>query len=74
MYDPKHNEFDFWVGTWDVRPRGQPNKPPATGRVKVRLTFFRIAPDTVRQFAERSQPDGTWAPAYDLIYSRTREP
>jgi len=23
MYNKKHNEFDFWLGTWDVRPRGQ---------------------------------------------------
>jgi hypothetical protein len=145
MYNPKYNEFDFWVGTWDVRPRGQPNNPPAknvvtkiddgcvvheswtapgsvgqsfniwdrtrqkwfqiwvdnsgglheysgtysdnamryegeapagppaTGRAKVRLTFFRIAPDTVRQFAERLQPDGTWVPSYDLIYTRDTE-
>ena len=29
MYDDKHKEFDFWVGSWDVRPRGQPGNPPA---------------------------------------------
>jgi len=145
MYDPRHNDFDFWLGTWDVRPRNQPQNPPAknvitkiddgcvvheswtapgsvgqsfniwdrtrqkwfqiwvdnsgglheysgaysdnamrydgeipalppaTGRVKTRLTFFRIAPDTVRQFSERLQPDGTWAVNYDLIYTRAKK-
>lgn len=29
MYDDKHREFDFWLGSWDVRPRGQPGNPPA---------------------------------------------
>lgn len=145
MYDAKHNEFDFWVGTWDVRPRGSPSNPPAknvitkiddgcvvheswtapgsvgqsfniwdrtrqkwfqywvdnsgglheysgtysdnamryegdtpaprpaTGRVKTRLTFFRIAADTVRQFSETQNPDGTWTTAYDLMYTRAKE-
>jgi hypothetical protein len=144
MHDPKHTEFDFWVGTWDVRPRGQPLAPPArnvitkidegcvvfeswtapgsegqsfniydrsrkkwfqtwvdrsgglheysgvykdnamryegetpgpplgTTRVKTRLTFFRIAPDTVRQFSESLRPDGTWTVNYDLIYTRAK--
>ena len=142
MYDEKHREFDFWLGTWQVRPRtnplaaggtnvitriddgcvvheswtsgpsqGQsfniwdrtrqkwfqiwvdntgglheysgeyrdnamryegevPALPPAKGRAKARLTFFRIAPDTVRQFAEVQQADGSWVTAYDLIYTR----
>ena len=144
LYDAKYNEFDFWVGTWDVRPRGSPSNPPAknvvtkiddgcvvyeswtapasvgqsfniwdrtrqkwfqywvdnsgglheysgtysdnamkyegdtpatppaTGRVKTRLTFFKIAADTVRQFAETQNADGTWATAYDLMYIRAK--
>jgi len=144
MYDDKHKEFDFWVGSWDVRPRGQPNNPPArndvtkiddgcvvheswkapasvgqsfniydrtrskwfqiwvdnsgglheysgsygdnamryegttpaippaTGRVQTRLTFFRIAADTVRQFSESLRPDGTWGVNYDLMYTRRK--
>jgi hypothetical protein len=28
MYDPRFAEFDYWLGTWDVRPNGQPNAPP----------------------------------------------
>ena len=27
MHDKKYNEFDFWLGTWDVRPRGQIGGP-----------------------------------------------
>ena len=144
MYDEKHKQFDFWVGSWDVRPKGQPASPPArnevtriddgcviheswtapasvgqsfniydrsrskwfqiwvdnsgglheysgsysdnamryegtvpaippaTGRVQTRLTFFRIAADTVRQFSEGLRPDGTWAVNYDLIYTRRK--
>jgi hypothetical protein len=29
MYDDKFKEFDFWVGSWDVRPRNAPLNPPA---------------------------------------------
>jgi hypothetical protein len=29
MYDPKFKEFDFWLGTWDVRPNGSPTAPPS---------------------------------------------
>ena len=27
MYDDKFKEFDFWLGTWDLRPRGQVGGP-----------------------------------------------
>ena len=27
MYDGKFKEFDFWLGRWDVRPRGQAGGP-----------------------------------------------
>lgn len=31
LYDAKYREFDFWLGTWDVRPNGAPvSQPPAT--------------------------------------------
>lgn len=143
MYDAHHSEFDFWLGTWEVRPRGQPHAPPSrneitrihggcvvlesytaraytgqsfniydrtrqqwnqtwvditgglhvywggikdghmayegempdpvarTNRVRTRLTFFRVAPDTVRQFSESTRDDGrTWTVNYDLMYTR----
>ena len=30
-HDPLYRQFDYWLGTWDVRPNGAPpNTPPAT--------------------------------------------
>lgn len=29
MYDDKFKEFDFWLGSWDVRPKQAPLNPPA---------------------------------------------
>jgi hypothetical protein len=29
-HDPVYRQFDYWVGTWDVRANGSPNAPPAT--------------------------------------------
>jgi len=142
-YDAKYREFDFWLGTWDVRPAGSPASPPSTniitsehdgcviqehwtsvvstgqsfniwdssrghwyqtwvdstgglheytggiedgvmvygaelapnpgqtGRVRTRLRFFKLGPDSVRQLAEQTPDDGkTWNTTYDLIYTR----
>ncbi|HJU73133.1 MAG TPA: hypothetical protein VJ717_05260 [Gemmatimonadaceae bacterium] len=144
-HDPRYAEFDFWLGKWEVRPRGQPAAPAATNditkihdgcvvlesytapgytgqsfniydrtrsqwnqtwvdkagglhvywggikdgnmlyegempdpiapskRLRTRLTFFRIAADTVRQFSESTRDDGkTWTVNYDLIYTKPR--
>jgi tetratricopeptide (TPR) repeat protein len=44
------------------------------GRIPTRLTFFRIARDTVRQFSEISNDNGrTWQVSYDLTYVRRPE-
>jgi hypothetical protein len=40
--------------------------------MRVRLTFFRQGPDTVRQLSERLNADGTWSTNYDLIYTRRK--
>ena len=49
-----------------------PNRAP--GRAPVRLTFFPIAKDTVRQFSELSTDSGkTWRTNYDLTYVRRAE-
>lgn len=32
-YDPKYREFDFWLGTWDVRPNGAPESQPPSENV-----------------------------------------
>jgi hypothetical protein len=46
-------------------PRGQ------SGRIHVRLTFFKRADGSVRQFSERTADGGkTWQVNYDLIYTR----
>ena len=33
MYDPHSKEFDFWLGDWDVRPRGNPAAPPSRNTI-----------------------------------------
>jgi pimeloyl-ACP methyl ester carboxylesterase len=39
--------------------------------VPTRLTFFKLGPDKVRQFAEHSSDGGkTWATSYDFLYTR----
>ena len=40
------------------------------GRRTIRLTFFKLGPDKVRQLSESFMPDGTWTINYDLIYVR----
>ena len=27
--DPRYRAFDFWIGTWDVRPATRPDAPPS---------------------------------------------
>lgn len=45
------------------------------GRIPTRLTFFKIAKDTVRQFSETSSDSGkTWQASYDLTYVRRHGP
>jgi hypothetical protein len=40
------------------------------GRRTIRLTFFPMGSDKVRQFSEALNMDGTWSVNYDLIYTR----
>lgn len=48
-------------------PNGQPR------RIPTRLTFFKLADDTVRQYSEISTDSGrTWQTNYDLTYVRRR--
>lgn len=52
---------------------GEVPLPPAAafqGRRTVRVTFTPMGTDQVRQFSESLNIDGTWAPNYDLIYTR----
>jgi hypothetical protein len=87
IYDRSRDE---WVQTWvdssgglhHYRGRLQDGKmvfsgevplPPGAkfaGRRTVRLTFFKLGPDKVRQLSESLMPDGSWTVNYDLIYTR----
>ena len=50
-----------------------PGGPGQPTRVPTRLSFFRLAPDKVRQLSEISLDGGnTWTVNYDLIYTRRR--
>ncbi len=40
------------------------------GRRTIRVTFFPMGPDKLRQFSEALSMDGTWSVNYDLIYTR----
>jgi len=44
---------------------------PGGPRVRTRLSFIRLGPDTVRQLSERTVDGGaTWQTNYDLVYTR----
>lgn len=48
-----------------------PGGQPASGRMHVRLTFFKRPDGSVRQFSERTSDGGqTWQVNYDLIYTK----
>ncbi len=48
-------------------------KGPAGMKVLQKLTFFAIAPDTVRQLFESSRDEGkTWTPGFDARYVRKK--
>ncbi len=66
---------EYWGGLKDGNMVyiGEVPLPPASrfqGRRTVRLTFFPLSPDKVRQFSESLNVDGTWSVGYDLIYTR----
>ena len=52
---------------------GEVPLPPASrfqGRRTIRLTFFPLGANKVRQFSESLNVDGTWSVNYDLLYTR----
>jgi hypothetical protein len=67
----------YWGGLKDGNMvfHGEVPLPPAAkygGYRRVRMTFFPMGPDKVRQFSESYMPDGTWTVNYDLIYTRRK--
>jgi hypothetical protein len=66
---------EYWGGLKDgnmvfVGEVPLPASVPFRGKRTVRLTFFPLGPDKVRQFSEALNADGTWSASYDLIYTR----
>lgn len=47
-----------------------PAASPFQGRRTIRLTFFPLGADKVRQFSESLNVNGTWSVNYDLLYTR----
>jgi hypothetical protein len=66
---------EYWGGLKDGNMvlAGEVPLGPASrvaGRRTIRVTFFPMGPDRVRQFSEALNMDGTWSVNYDLIYTR----
>ena len=87
FYDPTdHKWYQYWVGQNNAPARyagaysdgalryiGESSVVNGK-KIIPRLTFFNVDPNTVRQFAERSDDDGkTWTTVYDFKYIR-RQP
>jgi hypothetical protein len=63
LYDARYKEFDFWLGTWDVRPNGQPQAPPARNEITKILDGCVVL--------ESWSAPGSTGQSYN-IYDRTR--
>jgi hypothetical protein len=65
---------EYWGQLQDGNMVFTGDLPPLRGQItrrQTRLTFFKLSPDKVRQFSERTADGGkTWQVNYDLIYTR----
>jgi len=53
--------------------RYEGEQPSGASKVRTRLTFFNLDPNTVRQLAEQSNDEGkTWTVTYDFKYVRKK--
>ena len=73
--DSNGSRHEYWGELKDGNMvfSGEVPLPPASrfqGRRTVRLTFFPLGADKVRQFSESLNVDGTWSVNYDLLYTR----
>jgi hypothetical protein len=73
--DSNRGRHEYWGGleNGNMVFIGEVPLPAASrfqGRRTVRLTFFPMGPDKVRQFSESLNVDGTWSVNYDFIYAR----
>lgn len=65
MHDPRHREFDFWIGDWDVRPTGAPAVGPAARNT---VTLENNGCDVVEHWVA---PGGSEGQSFNL-YDRSR--
>lgn len=85
FYDPASSKwYQYWMGAdgipsrfegtyKDGAMRYEGEAQSVSGKVRTRLTFFNLDPNTVRQLAEQSADEGkTWTTTYDFKYSRKR--
>lgn len=85
FYDPTSGKwYQYWMGANGIPSRYEGTykedamryegeAQSATGKVRTRLTFFKVDTNTVRQLAEQSADDGkTWTTTYDFKYSRKK--
>jgi hypothetical protein len=64
----------FFVGGFEgnaMKFEGEHIKPDGTTS-KIRLTFLKLAPDTVRQIGESTADGQNWTTSYDLTYIRRK--
>jgi hypothetical protein len=88
-YDPERKQWQqFWVdnagGIHHYRGQARDGNlyyeaegvvlPGELAPVRMKMTFFNLGPDKVRQFFEKSADGGkTWQKSWDLIYTRTNK-
>ncbi len=66
-YEGSFSDGAMRFSGWSLSDKGE--------RTQQKLTFFRVAPDTVRQLFEASDDGGkTWKPTFDGRYVRARGP
>lgn len=85
FYDPATARwYQYWMGAngipsryegiyKDGAMRYEGEQASAGNKIRTRLTFFNLDPNTVRQLAEQSADDGkTWTTTYDFKYVRKK--
>lgn len=85
FYDPTTERwYQYWMGAnglparyagvyKDNAMRYEGETLAGANKVRTRLTFFNLDPNTVRQLAEQSTDDGkTWTTTYDFKYVRKK--
>ena len=70
LFDPRTKEFDFWLGDWDLRPRGNPAAPPTRNVITkihdgcVLLESYTAPGYTGQSFNIRDPSIGKWTQSW----------